>query len=326
MAFAAVHYPADKDQGQLSFWPDNDELAITGDHFFDQFVTFDTGDAATLGGGVLEDPPSPSILLESLQNELESSAPAPLDLPPDGSQTEIPVTSTDQPVVTAAAQATPENQADASPVAPTALAQDPILSTGSISDSELLHLEGISLQSSPPRRNVTAPSTPPPPTAPLSPHKRSRFVETVYATMRRAPHRPKLAKQEQFPQIDMSDLDAFLADPRSGLDSIFDVNYDEFADPADIIKPEPIDCNGLPATPPLSSRIGFVSGHIDDPFCDDILGAPALIHQSKHPDVTTPIDTPVINGETFFNNHAAAPHKLSRVALGGYPDRPQIQR
>ncbi|KAI0875460.1 hypothetical protein GGS24DRAFT_291898 [Hypoxylon argillaceum] len=327
MAFAALHYPMDKDQTQLPHWPDNEELAVASDHFFDQFVTFDVGDAATLGGDVLEDPPSPSILLESLQNELASFATGPSDLPPDSSHTERPVTPTSQPVVIAA-QTTSSIQADSNsnsnsiPALPIAPAGDPILNNGSISDSELLHLEGISLQSSPPRRNATAPSTPPLARAPLSPRKHSRFVESVYATMRRAPRRAKPAKQDQYPHIDMSDLSPFLDDPRSGLDSIFDLNYNEFADPTEIIKQEPIDCHGLPATPPMSGRIGFVSGHIDDPFCDDdVLGAPALIHQPKQPGVSTPIDTPVNNGETFFNNHVTAPVNVNMGASFRHPQK-----
>ncbi|KAI0110945.1 hypothetical protein GGR51DRAFT_84981 [Nemania sp. FL0031] len=304
MASAAMHYSVDKDPSQLSLWPDNDELPVTTDHFFDQYLTFDTGDAAVLGGEVLENPPSPSILLESLGNEPGSSASGALDLPPDSSHDETSVTPTSQPV-SVEAESTLVNPVETDPTVPIALAGDPILSTGSISDSELLHLEGISLHSSPPRRNATAPSTPPFATAPLSPHKRSRFVES-YATIRRAPPRPRPVKQEEHLQIDMADLDAFLADPKTGLD-IFDVNYDEFVSPTEPMTQEPIGSNGLPVTPPLSSRIGFITGSLDDPFCDDVIDTSAILSPAKHPDISTPIDTPVINGEAFLANHVAAP-------------------
>ncbi|KAJ2968622.1 hypothetical protein NUW58_g10185 [Xylaria curta] len=214
MASTAVRFPVDKDPSQLSFWPDNDELAITGDTFFDQFLTFDTGDAPVLGGEVLEDPPSPSILLESLQNESVGSS-DPFDLPPNGSLGETSTTGADQSIVDVLR--TTENQTSPDSALFSALRGDPIPNSGSISDSELLHLEGISIRSSPHWGNVTEPSSPFASSAPLNPQQRSRFVESVYGTSRRTARRPKPVTEELYqPPIDMSDLDAFLADPSPG--------------------------------------------------------------------------------------------------------------
>ncbi|KAH8163169.1 hypothetical protein CIB48_g5066 [Xylaria polymorpha] len=312
MASTAVRFPVDKDQNQLPFWPDNDELAVTADNFFDQFVTFDAGDAAALGGDVLEDPPSPSILLESLHNEAANSPSRLLDLPPDNSHIERPATTTSQPIVDASQTSSAEQILPDSALF-AILVGEPVLNNGSISDSELLHLEGISLQSSPPRGNATAPSSPMlAASAPLSPRKHCRFVESVYATVRRAVHRPKPVRQEHFQPVDMTDLDAFLSDPRSGLDIFDNVNFDELTDPTIAIKHEPINCNSLPLSPPLTGRIpndpqvspsGFVTGHLEDPFCDEALGSPAVIHPAKRQDVNTPMGTPLINGDTFFQNH-----------------------
>ncbi|KAI1177671.1 hypothetical protein F4777DRAFT_187606 [Nemania sp. FL0916] len=311
MAFAEVHFPVDKDQNQLPFWSDNDEQAITGDNFFDQFVTFDSGDAAPLAGEVLADPPSPSIILESLRGERGGASSGPLDLPPTSSHDEIPVTPRRQPAPITRRAATID-QGKSDPAVLAALARDPVLCKGSISDSELLHLEGISLQSSPTRKNVTAPSSPPLTVASRSPRKHNRFIEALYATIRRP--RPKPAKQEQYPPVDMTDLDALLADPRPG-DDIFGTDLG-FINPAEAIKQDPINGHGQPLTPPLTGRISnghhrtgsssFATGALNDPFTDGELGAPVSIHAAKHGDINTPIDTPVINSEVFFPTHRPA--------------------
>ncbi|GAW16240.1 hypothetical protein ANO14919_056630 [Xylariales sp. No.14919] len=313
MASTALQYPLDNDQNQLPLWSDNDELAISTDNLFDQFFTFDPVDAATFGSEVLEDPPSPSILLESLNSELTNPPPEPLDLHRDAFHAE-PAAATSQSIATA-----PDtiftDLADPNSEAFAAFAGDPILNNGSISDSELLRLEGISLKSSPHRGNVTAPSSPVH-AATLeasSPRKRHRFVESVYATIRRVAHPQKPAKQEQYQPIDMTTLDSFLDDPRINRD-ILDLNYNEFADP--IIKQEPIECHGLPLSPPLTGRIpnehqhslsGFVTGHLDDPFCDDLLNTPATIHSARPQDINTPMSTPVVNGESALHNPAMTP-------------------
>ncbi|KAI1747990.1 hypothetical protein F4782DRAFT_543100 [Xylaria castorea] len=310
MASTAVRFPVDN-ESQLPYWPDNDELPMT-DNFFDQYVTFEASDAAALGGDVLEDPPSPSILLESLHPEMASSSSGPLDLPPDHSHVEIPARTTSRPIAVAP-QTSSTGQIISDSALLATLAGEPVLNHGSISDSELLHLEGISLQSSPHRRNATTRSSPTFATSTrLSPQKRSRFVESVYATVRRAAHRLRPVRQEQFQPVDMTDLDAFLSDPRSGLE-IFDVNFDELTDPTVAIKHEPIDCDGLPLSPPLTGRIpnerqvrpsGFVTGRLEDPFGDEVLGSPAMIQPARRQNVDTPMTTPGINGETFFHNQS----------------------
>ncbi|KAI0406006.1 hypothetical protein F4802DRAFT_129044 [Xylaria palmicola] len=332
MAFAAVRFPLDKDQGQLSFWPDNDELAIPSDNFFEQFVTFDGGDAAAAaasGGDTLQDPPSPSILLESLQNELTTSFSAgPLDFISDRAHVETPDITASQPI--AISPRTTPDLAEPHPMILGSAAKDPVLSSGSISDTELLHLEGISLKSSPRRGNVTAPSSPT-----LSPRKHSRFAESVYATVRRTLHRARpVKKQQHYQPVDMTGVETFLKDTKLELDDL-GVSFDDLPDPVVGIKrEEPTDARGLPLSPPLTGRIpnehhhqttsvsGFVSGCLDDPFCGDgvLLGAPATIHHpaaAKHRGgVDTPMDTPAMSGggDAFFHGHQVI--SLRDVELG----------
>ncbi|KAI0964774.1 hypothetical protein F4678DRAFT_385260 [Xylaria arbuscula] len=313
MAFPALCLPRDNDQGQSSLWLDNDDLAIPGDSFCDQFVTFDSEDAATLGGEIFDDPPSPSILLENLQNELSNPVTYSLDLPLDEFHPETPATVRSDPIpIAPAAISADQLSSDSGTLGSdsailAALAGDPILSTGSISDSELLRLEGISIKSSPHRGNATAPSSP------MSPRKHSRLVESGYATIRRGSHRPKPAAQEPFGGINMADLDAFLDNPRSGLD-FFDMNYDDFTDPIIPIKQETIERHGLPS-PPLTGRIpnaqerqhnpsGFVTGHLDDPFCDNLLD---MSTPTKQQDMNTPMGTPIPNGEAFSQGQTMTP-------------------
>ncbi|KAI0538828.1 hypothetical protein GGR58DRAFT_512805 [Xylaria digitata] len=307
MAFTAVQFPRDNDQSQLSLWPDNGELGRS-DNFFDQFLTFDTGDA------VFEDPPSPSILLKDLESELSNSS-QPLDLPHADFHTAT-TSATSQPVTIAPEQISTD-QADLNSAIFSGLTGDPLLGNGSISDSELLHLEGISLKSSPHRGNVTAPSSPT--LAPSSPRKHNRFVESVYATFRRVAHPRKPARQEPYQPIDMTSLDAFFDDPKSGVD-IFDLNCNQFINPIVPIKQEPMDGHDLPLSPPLTGRIpnehqhsltGFVTGHLDDPFYDDLLNTPTTFYSSKHQEVNTPMSTPVVNTETFLHKKVMTPLNTS---------------
>ncbi|KAI1332716.1 hypothetical protein F5Y16DRAFT_123656 [Xylariaceae sp. FL0255] len=320
MAFTAVRYPMDKDQGQLPFWSDNDELVIPGDNFFDQFVTFDAGDVPPLNSEMMEDPPSPSILLNSLLRESTDSASHHLenslsgDIKAEEPPTEVVVASDfftiDEPQEIALAE-----QSHVNSELLTALVADPVLSNGSISDSELLRLEGISLKS--PRGNLTAPSTPPfRVSGSLSPDKHNRFVESVYATVRRG--RPRQTReQNHFQAHDMTTLDAFLSDPHTvaGLD-LFDSGFSDFTNGQAIgVKREPIDSHGLPLSPPLTGRIPdqhhgagsqshFVTGHLDDPFsCEDILASPAAIMHNTAHDLNTPLNTPMLGEDPFF--HAA---------------------
>ncbi|KAI1826088.1 hypothetical protein F4861DRAFT_537445 [Xylaria intraflava] len=307
MASMAVHYPVDKDQNHIPFWADNEELAITGDNFFEQFVTFDTGDAVALSGEVIEDPPSPSLLLDSLQNGLTTSYSHHFDWPLDNSRTEAEESTPIQPIAIAS-ETNAADQVSPNPAILTALAADPVLSNGSISDSELLRLEGISLKS--PRENVTEPSSPifasPVRT---SPRKHKRFVETIYATLRRATHRSKSPKQTHPQATHMTaNLDTFLSEPGSAL-GIYDTKY---GDPRVTGKPAPMACDGLPMSPPLTGRItndsasGFITGNLDDPFCDR-LEAPGIIYPAKCRNINTPAGTPLVNGEAFFSNEVVVP-------------------
>ncbi|KAI2623746.1 hypothetical protein GGS21DRAFT_330993 [Xylaria nigripes] len=314
MAFTAVHYPVDKDQNHLPFWADNEELGGTGDNFFDQFVTFDAGDAAAFTGEVLEDPPSPSLLLDSLQNELINSYSHHSDWPLDSSGAEEADTAPPQAIATAS-ETDSTDQASHDPAILTALAADPVLSNGSISDSELLRLEGISLKS--PRENATEPPSPivaqP---ASASPRKHNRFVETIYATIRRAAHRSKSPKKDRSQPTNMTHVDPFMSDPRSTL-NVFDI---KFEDPGVAVKTEPMKCDRLPLSPPLTGRIanehqgsisGFVSGHLDDPFSENALGASTVIHPAECQGINTPETTPAINSEIFFPSEVMLPVNAS---------------
>ncbi|KAI0431215.1 hypothetical protein F5Y09DRAFT_330518 [Xylaria sp. FL1042] len=290
MAFTALYFPRDNDPSQLSMWSDNGEQTITGDNFSD-FISFDSEDATILGG---EDPPTPSALLDNLQNEFSNHTTYPLDLSLGDFHPEIPATAPSKAISAAPVAASADQVGiDSAP----ALAIDPILGAGSISDSELLRLEGISIKSSPHRGTVTAPSSP------MSPRKKPGF----FSTLRRKAHRPKPAVQEQFQPIDTANTDNFLGEP-----NFFDLNYNEFADQTIPIKPEPVESHGL-LSPPPTGRIpnerqrnpsGFVSGHLDDPFCDNPLDIPASIKQE---DINTPMDTPIANSETFSHNQAMTP-------------------
>ncbi|KAI1353561.1 hypothetical protein F5Y01DRAFT_55686 [Xylaria sp. FL0043] len=290
MAFTAIYLPRDNDPSQLSMWPDNGDQTITGDNFSD-FVSFDPEDAATFGG---EDLPSPSKLLEDLQNDFSNATSYQFGLPPNGFHPETPATATSEPITVAPVAASADQpDADSAPT----LARDPILGTGSISDSELLRLEGISIKSSPHRGTVTAPSSP------MSPRKKPGF----FSTLRRRAHRPKPAPQEHFQSVDTANTDNFLGEP-----NFFDLNYNEFADQTIPIKQEPIECNGLPS-PPLTGRIpnirqrnpsGFVSGHLDDPFCDTPLDMPVTIKQEG---INAPLGTHIGDGETFSRNPPMTP-------------------
>ncbi|KAI0394317.1 hypothetical protein F5Y17DRAFT_428558 [Xylariaceae sp. FL0594] len=317
MTITAVKLSADKGQtgpGQVPLWPDNEDLAFTtsDSSFFDQFLTFDPADATAaatlpLSSEHLEDPPSPSILLDSLDDGLEipssldrglltaatasSSSSSSFDTAHAGEATTVDSTTT----ISAASELAeigsdsiffpfPKLESDPLSALPT-LAGDPILSSGSISDSELLRLEGISTTKPAIRGNVTAPSTPllaaSASAAGLSrsPRKPTRFLESLYNTIRRggASHRrPKLpVKQEEAgaeeeaeaEPLDMTSLDMFLGSDRnrSGLGALDLNHYDEFsAVVGDLggtiggVNMESLEYHGLsplPLTPPLTRHI-----------------------------------------------------------------------
>ncbi|KAH9906867.1 hypothetical protein F4778DRAFT_601626 [Xylariomycetidae sp. FL2044] len=321
MAFMAMHHPMDKDQSQNSLWMDNEELDLTADNFFDQFVTFDTGDPLA-GGDLLEDPPSPSILLESLNESLANSSNGHdtehTEPQPEIGEKATAITTTAGPANTLTFPppiATTEASRSVPP-ALTSLAVDPVLSGGSISDSELLRLEGISLKS--PKGNVSEPSSPIlPSTASFSPRKHNRFVDSVYATIRRATHRSRPHKHTHHGSPNMMTLD--LSQKSGQRPQYDDMTFDleGFGEGELHLKQEPIDSYGLPLSPPLTGKIPdqhsggmqFVSGHLDDPFYDDLLSPAAVIHPAKnggHNGSSTPMNTPLIDGDSFFQQGPAA--------------------
>ncbi|KAK8056629.1 hypothetical protein PG993_001856 [Apiospora rasikravindrae] len=288
MAFTAAQLPVDKDQS--SFWQSNEgELGVANDHFFDQFVTFEAGEPTTsFDCEVLEDPPSPSLLLDTLDDCLTNSS-------NDHGSSYGGTSSDENTAKTAAARHISSALSNSN-------SGDPMVGGGSISDSELLRLEGISLQSSPGRALATAPSSPSLlPTSSLSPRKRNRLVDSVYATYRRVAHRPKRHIMH-------------------AENNVFDINGDE----ADILRElqssqssaaqhigatfEPTDNNGLPLSPPLTGKIpppgyqsrsksGFVSGPLEDPFANGLFISPPAAHQidGQH----TPLPTPGLNDDFF---------------------------
>ncbi|RYP46059.1 hypothetical protein DL768_007685 [Monosporascus sp. mg162] len=370
MAFTAVHYPMDKDQGQLaSYWPDNDELGVASDNFFDQFVTFDAGDAVAVAGMTaedpLEDPPSPSILIDSLKDDLANSSSNDGDhrhlsgssqLPPPAAD---PVECVTAPIEIAPREAAATEQISCAPADLLAvLTGDPILG-GSISDSELLRLEGISLRS--PKANLTAPSSPllGSPSSP-SPRKYSRFVESAYATIRRAAHHrpPKLelgdgsssgSPQQHMASMAMNAFKTALTRPRyrphpQNHHHRHHNHRPQYADPSingaenssglETIKHEPVDNDSLPLSPPLTGTIPtpgmrFVSGNLDDPFCEGGLCLPA------HPTTTTttiqgqvqgqdtPMHTPDLHNVFYQQAMAAVEHANKAAAYGRQQQQPK---
>ncbi|ETS80988.1 hypothetical protein PFICI_05990 [Pestalotiopsis fici W106-1] len=284
MASTTVRYQMDKEQRQqLPCWPDNGGLgdATTTENSFDEYVTFDPND-------FLGDPQSPSAILEAPDDGVPNSSPNDQDI--------FPVLSSSSFAEDAACFDFPSSIPEQSLLLPAFLTgAEPVLGGAeSISDSELLRLEGISIKS--PREEIAEPVSPSLLLQP-SPNKKSRFVESVYATFRRAtgssgPSRTHTAA-----------LDMFNADtiPQPHLPH---GSYEYTTDPLDL-KSEPIDNSGLPLSPPLTGKIpysgssfaangAFVTGNIEDPFCDKIM-AP---HMGN--DVSTPLSTPALKDDFFF--------------------------
>ncbi|RYP66312.1 hypothetical protein DL770_008819 [Monosporascus sp. CRB-9-2] len=371
MAFTAMHYPMDKDQGQLtsSYWPDNDELGVASDNFFDQFVTFDAGDAVRAAGltaeDLLEDPPSPSILIDSLKDDLADSSFNDRDhrhlsgssqLPPAAAE---PVDGATAPIEISPREAAGAEHISCAPVDLLAvLTGDPILG-GSISDSELLRLEGISLRS--PKANLTAPSSPPLGSSSPTPRKHSRFVESVYATIRRAAHHrpPKLelgdgsssgSPQQHIASAAMNAFKTAVTRPRNrphqpqNHRQHRNHHHPQSADPSingaenssglEIIKYEPVDTDGLPLSPPLTSTIPtpgmrFVSGHLDDPFCEGGLCLPAhpttitATIQGQVQGQDTPMHTPDLHDKVFYQQAMAAVEHANNAASYGRQQQQQ---
>ncbi|KAM0808653.1 hypothetical protein AB5N19_08996 [Seiridium cardinale] len=280
MASTTAGYQVDKEQQQLSGWPDNEELDImtSSGNFFDEYVTFDPND-------FLKDPQSPSAILDSLDDDLTNSS---------NDQDTLPVPPFTEDATSFAAQTSVAEQVDSLPIFQAQA--DPVLGVaGSISDFELLRLEGISLKS--PGEPVRAPLSPPL-LSQSSPTKRSRFVDSVYATVRRATHRSKPTGTN----ISTAAMDVFKKGPEPR--HHFTNQYDYTINRLDL-KPEPIDSNGLPLSPPLtgkiphsgsySSKAPFVTGNLDDPFFEDFMSLPVTTHNPS-----TPINTPALKDELFF--------------------------
>ncbi|KAI0836734.1 hypothetical protein F5Y06DRAFT_101827 [Hypoxylon sp. FL0890] len=335
MAFTAVHYPTDKDKDRIPYWSENEELGVAGENFFDQFVTFDASDPIVLSGGnLLEDPPSPSLLLDSL-NDLTNSSSNDQSTRSGQSQSESSATSAslDIPFCSEPESLEQSKSVPAELTAP--LVTDPVLSGGSISDSELLRLEGISLKS--PKPNGTASSSPLfANKATPSPRKHSRVLDSIYATVRRVTHRSKPHKHhnppvEASPVITMLDefkreeSTPFEMPPSFDLNGFSDVKIEEI--------PGPVDNHGLPVSPPLTGRIppdhhshdmmNFISGHLDDPFCDELLAPPAVINRAAKthgPNSSPPTDTPGLSDDPFF------PHGLDLMDTNGNSFRPRRQQ
>ncbi|KAH8202827.1 hypothetical protein TruAng_002990 [Truncatella angustata] len=273
MASTTVLYQMDKEQQQMSCWPENEELGgvvTTSENFFDDgFVTFDAND-------LLKDPQSPSAILDSLDDSLTNSS---------NDQDSFPVPSSTEDITGFSIQNSFPRPNESLPVF--LGATDPVL--GSISDSELLRLEGISLKS--PNGDTTAPSSPFLLQQHPSPTKKSRFVDSVYATFRRATN---ISRPPRAMQLFKGEPDTIHNQPQ---------NYDCTTNRLDL-KHEPIDNNGLPLSPPLTSRIPqtgsysnhvpFMTGDIEDPFSDKLLSLPTANGPS------TPMNTPAMTDEFFF--------------------------
>ncbi|OTA69994.1 hypothetical protein K449DRAFT_380025 [Hypoxylon sp. EC38] len=305
----------DKEKGQVLYWPENEELEVAADNFFvDQLVAFEGSDLTAFGGvDFLEDPPSPSLLLDSLNGSATNSSSSNDQSTPSGEpQSESSATSSSLDIFSSQ----PSDFELGKPV-PAAFTgprvSNPVLSGGSISDSELLRLEGIDPKS-PPKPNGTASSSPVlTNAAPPSPRKHNRVLDSIYATFRRVAYRPKPLKiQGKDPVMTMPD---FKTEESTSIDISASFDLNDIGD----IKAEgvlgPVDSNGIPVSPPLTGRIppdhhthnmiGFVSGHFDDPFCDDMLAPPAVINpaaKNNDPNLNSPIETPVLNDDPFYQH------------------------
>ncbi|KAI1401901.1 hypothetical protein F4819DRAFT_496365 [Hypoxylon fuscum] len=328
----------DKDQGQLPYWPHNEELGVAGDNFFDQFVTFDGTDPTVLSGGgnLLDDPPSPSMLLDSLTDSLtNSSSSNDQDTQSGQSQSEVAATSASFDLSSILPSDAPalENSHSVPPEFTDPLLADPVLSGGSISDSELLRLEGISIKS--PKSNATAPSSPPfvGTTSRQGPRKHSRVIDSIYNTFRRATHRSKPQKLQDSPHIRRNGESNVVDRGNICYDISNSVDLQGFADIKLEEMPGPIDEFGMPLSPPLTGRIpadhhsngtmGFANGHLDDPFYDGLLGPPAAIHPAKDGhdlNLHTPMDTPALNDDPFYQN------SMATIDINGSAFRPQSKQ
>lgn len=295
--------PVDKDH-HSSFWQSNEgDWGVANDHLFDQFVTFEAGGPTTTTASFdcefLEDPPSPSLLLDSLDDCLTDSS------NDQGSSSDgTDGTSSGESTAVTGARHISSAQANSSNSASATIGSgESVIGSGSISDSELLRLEGISLRSSPGRALATAPSSPSLlPASSLSQRKHSRLVDSVYGIYRRVAHRPKPHIMQAENNVfdingDEPDILRELQNPRSSAVQHLEATF------------EPIDNNGLPLSPPLTGKIpppsyqsrsksGFVSGPLEDPFTDGLFISPSAAHQVDGQNTSLPF--PGLNDDFFF--------------------------
>ncbi|KAF3058385.1 Regulatory protein wetA [Daldinia childiae] len=315
MAFTAVHYPTDKDQNQASYWPESEELGVASDNnFFEQFLAFDSSETSALGGGndLLANPPSPSILLENLDADLSNSSSTDQDTQSGQSRSETSGSSISLDFSSIPSSSEQSKSVPLELAAP--LISDPILSNGSISDSELLRLEGISrLSIESPKGNATAPQDSPLANqGSLSPRKHNRVLSSVCSALRRATHWSKPHKH-QGPPMEVST--AIMGDSLKTDDSAcYDLPVDfDLSGLGDVKLEETSISNNLPLSPPLTGRIptdhnsddimNFVSGHFDDPFCDDVLAPSTSIDSAGKGhdiDLNTPMATPALDDDIFY--------------------------
>ncbi|KAI0099418.1 hypothetical protein F4814DRAFT_113724 [Daldinia grandis] len=315
MAFTAVHYPTDKEQNPESYWPGNEELGVASDNnFFEQFLAFDSSEPSALGGGndLLTNPPSPSILLDSLDAELSNSSSTEQDTQSGQSRSETSGSSISLDLSSIPSSSQQSKSVPLELAAP--LISDPILSNGSISDSELLRLEGISrLSLESPKGNASAPQgSPIANQGSLSPRKHSRVLNSVCSALRRATHWSKPHKPQGH-RMEIST--ATIGDPLKTEDSAcYDLPVDfDLSGLGDVKLEETFISNNLPLSPPLTGRIpadhnsddimNFVSGHFDDPFCDDVLAPSATIDSAGKGhdiDLNTPMATPALDDDIFY--------------------------
>ncbi|KAI2625600.1 hypothetical protein GGR54DRAFT_629158 [Hypoxylon sp. NC1633] len=325
MAFTAVHYPTDKDQGHLPYWLNNEELGVASDNFFDQFVIFDGTDPTGQGASeLLEDPPSPSILLDSLNDSLANSSSNDQDTPPRQSQTEVEAPSASLKIASIPSSQVPilEQSRSVPPELTTPLLADPVLSGGSISDSELLRLEGISLKS--PRLDAASSSSSPQfaNTTIASPRKHSRVFDSIRSKFHRVTHRSKSHKLHHPSQMAATGGPAMVNTFRRDEGACYEIPASLDLNGLGDIKLEessvPLDSRGLPLSPPLTGRIpadhhpsdiiDFVTGQFDDPFCDDLLAPPAVINpvsKSHNASLDTPMHTPGMHEDAFYHHSMA---------------------
>ena len=197
---------------------------------------------------------------------------------------------------------------------------------GSISDAELLKLEGLSMRSPiravrPPIPETFLPPSPPlQPSTTARPHttdakKRSR-LESIYATIRKAAHirtRPRVDQQSV--PIPQTVMPAHLGSPPKRTHRRLKSENMTATQSRNFPLSPPMS-NPMPDLPQhLKAEPGFVAGFLDDPFFEPNghLAPPAQINGAAMPH--TPLDTPQMEGN---NRHAVgiAPTSLALDSHG----------